>query len=101
MYTGDYSTEIERLMRPAEIPLDKIDVLIVESTFGITNHMPRKEREERLKKLIYDVVCPKMEEGKKRGKVLMPVTTSGRAEELLLILDELWEERPEIQDVPI
>lgn len=58
--------------------------------------MPRKEREERLKELIYDCVRPKQEEGRKQGKVLLPVTTSGRAEELLLILDELWEERPEI-----
>ncbi len=42
LYTGDYSSEDERLTVRAEIPIEKVDVLIVESTFGKTNHEPRK-----------------------------------------------------------
>jgi cleavage and polyadenylation specificity factor subunit 3 len=45
LYTGDYSTEKERLIMPAEIPQEKIDVLIVESTFGTSTHESREERE--------------------------------------------------------
>ena len=51
LYTGDYSTEKERLILPAEIPEEKIDVLIVESTFGTCNHKPRKEREVTISEL--------------------------------------------------
>lgn len=44
LYTGDYSTENERLcsyfifrhLRPAQLPNEKIHVLIVEATYGDT-----------------------------------------------------------------
>lgn len=52
LYTGDYSREEDIHLRPAEIPNCKIDVLIVESTYGIKNHEPRKVRE----KLFLDTV---------------------------------------------
>jgi cleavage and polyadenylation specificity factor subunit 3 len=35
------------------------------------------------------------------GRVLMPVFALGRAQELLLILEEYWERHPELQKVPI
>lgn len=42
LYTGDYSMEEERLIMPAEIPHEeKIDVLIVESTYGKSIHENR------------------------------------------------------------
>lgn len=35
------------------------------------------------------------------GKVLIPAFALGRAQELLLILDEYWEAHPELQHIPI
>jgi cleavage and polyadenylation specificity factor subunit 3 len=35
------------------------------------------------------------------GRCLLPVSTSGHAQELLLILDEYWEAHPELQRFPI
>jgi cleavage and polyadenylation specificity factor subunit 3 len=35
LYTGDYSCEEDRHLQPAEIPNTLIDVLIVESTYGV------------------------------------------------------------------
>ena len=35
------------------------------------------------------------------GKVLIPAFALGRAQELLLILDEFWEAHPELQHIPI
>ena len=35
LYTGDYSREEDRHLRPAELPNCEIDVLIVESTYGV------------------------------------------------------------------
>jgi cleavage and polyadenylation specificity factor subunit 3 len=45
LYTGDYSREEDKHIQPAEIPNIKIDILIVESTFGANNHNSRQERE--------------------------------------------------------
>ncbi|ELU06463.1 hypothetical protein CAPTEDRAFT_141423, partial [Capitella teleta] len=35
------------------------------------------------------------------GRCLIPVFALGRAQELLLILDEYWSQHPELQDIPI
>jgi cleavage and polyadenylation specificity factor subunit 3 len=45
LYTGDYSTEKDILIPPAQIPNEKVDVLIVEGTYGKCNHESRSERE--------------------------------------------------------
>ena len=95
LFTGDYSREEDRHLIPAEVPKGiKIDVLITESTFGISSNPPRLEREAALMKSITGVL-------NRGGRVLMPVFALGRAQELLLILDEYWERHPELQKIPI
>ncbi|EYE98831.1 cleavage polyadenylation factor subunit YSH1 [Aspergillus ruber CBS 135680] len=95
LFTGDYSREEDRHLIPAEVPKGiKIDVLITESTFGISSNPPRLEREAALMKSITGVL-------NRGGRVLMPVFALGRAQELLLILDEYWETHPELQKIPI
>lgn len=76
---------------PAEIPNDKIDVLIVESTYGKAKHEPRALREARFTKAVHDIV-------RNGGKCLLPIIASGRAEELLLILEEYWESHPDLKN---
>lgn len=45
LFTGDYSREEDRHLIPAEVPKGiKIDVLITESTFGISTNPPRTLR---------------------------------------------------------
>ncbi|CEN62592.1 Putative Cleavage and polyadenylation specificity factor [Aspergillus calidoustus] len=95
LFTGDYSREEDRHLIPAEVPRGvKIDVLITESTFGISSNPPRLEREAALMKSITGIL-------NRGGRVLMPVFALGRAQELLLILDEYWETHPELQKIPI
>lgn len=95
LFTGDYSRETDRHLISAEVPKGvKIDVLITESTYGIASHMPRAERETALMKSITSIL-------NRGGKVLMPVFALGRAQELLLILDEYWAKHAEYQRVPI
>ena len=94
-FTGDYSRELDRHLVSAEAPKGvKIDVLITESTYGIASHVPRLEREQALMKSITSIL-------NRGGRVLMPVFALGRAQELLLILDEYWAKHPEFQHVPI
>lgn len=95
LFTGDYSREEDRHLISAEVPKGvKIDVLIAESTFGISSNPPRLEREAALVKTITNSLS-------KGGRVLMPVFALGRAQELLLILDDYWIRHPELQKIPI
>lgn len=48
LYTGDISREVDRHLVPAEIPLERPDVVIGESTFGTMALEGRREKEERL-----------------------------------------------------
>jgi cleavage and polyadenylation specificity factor subunit 3 len=41
LYTGDYSREEDRHLKPAEVPDCEVDVLIVESTYGVQKHESR------------------------------------------------------------
>jgi len=94
LYTGDYSREEDRHLRAAEIPKCEIDILIVESTYGKNIHEPRQIREDKFKKRVHEII-------RNGGKCLLPVFALGRAQELLLILNEYWKEHEELQNVPI
>ncbi|KAF8822631.1 cleavage and polyadenylation specifity factor protein [Cardiosporidium cionae] len=94
LYTGDYSREIDRHIPPAEIPPVDVHVLICESTYGIRVHDERKQREQRLLRAIQEIV-------KRNGKCLLPVFALGRAQELLFILEEFWNQNVDLQKVPL
>lgn len=72
------------------MPNEKIHVLIVESTYGDTQHEIRAKREENFLREIVNTL-------KSGGNVLLPVFATGRCHELLLILDEYWSKNPDIQ----
>lgn len=94
-FTGDYSREDDRHLISAEVPKGvKIDVLITESTYGNASHVPRLEREQALMKSITGIL-------NRGGRVLMPVFALGRAQELLLILDDYWGKHLEFRKFPI
>ena len=94
LYTGDYSRQEDRHLMAAEMPSVKVDVLVVESTYGVQTHEPRRSREKRL----MDAIVSTLQMG---GRVLLPVFAIGRAQELLLLLDEYWRKHPEFQRFPI
>jgi cleavage and polyadenylation specificity factor subunit 3 len=95
LYTGDYSREEDRHLMAAEKPPNVIpEVLICESTYGVQSHEPRRERETRFTRMVHSIVS-------RGGRCLLPVFAIGRAQELLLILDEYWQAHPELHNVPI
>ncbi|KFX98185.1 hypothetical protein O988_04482 [Pseudogymnoascus sp. VKM F-3808] len=95
LFTGDYSIEPDRHLISASVPAGvKVDVLITESTYGVASHVPRLEREQALMKSITGIL-------NRGGRVLMPVFALGRAQELLLILDEYWARHKDLQNIPI
>uniref|UniRef100_A0A0X3PL47 Cleavage and polyadenylation specificity factor subunit 3 n=2 Tax=Schistocephalus solidus TaxID=70667 RepID=A0A0X3PL47_SCHSO len=94
LYTGDFSRQEDRHLMCAEIPPCRPDVLITESTYGIHIHDKREEREKRFTNLVHDIVA-------RGGRCLIPAFALGRAQELMLILDEYWAAHPELHDIPI
>ncbi|EGC30185.1 hypothetical protein DICPUDRAFT_158104 [Dictyostelium purpureum] len=94
LYTGDFSRQEDRHLMGAETPPVKVDVLIIESTYGVQVHEPRLEREKRFTTSVHDVVS-------RGGRCLIPVFALGRAQELLLILDEYWIANPSLHGIPI
>ncbi|KAE8605032.1 hypothetical protein XENTR_v10014945 [Xenopus tropicalis] len=94
LYTGDFSRQEDRHLMAAEIPNVKPDILIIESTYGTHIHEKREEREARFCNTVHDIV-------NRGGRALIPVFALGRAQELLLILDEYWQNHPELHDIPI
>jgi cleavage and polyadenylation specificity factor subunit 3 len=95
LYTGDYSCEEDRHLMAAEAPPGlRPDLLVVEATYGLQVHEGREAREKRFLDAVEKVV-------KRGGRCLIPVFALGRAQELLLILEEHWAAHPELRGVPI
>lgn len=94
LYTGDYSREEDRHLRAAEMPQFSPDICIIESTYGVQLHQPRLVREKRFTDVIHSTIS-------QGGRVLIPAFSLGRAQELLLILDEYWSNHPELHNIPI
>jgi putative mRNA 3-end processing factor len=87
LYTGDFKLRSTYLMKGAETLFDKnaedlkdIDVLITESTYGNKSLMNRKEVEKAFLDKVTDVV--------KKGSVIVPVFSIGRAQEILMMLGQ-------------
>ncbi|KAF2319877.1 hypothetical protein GH714_019927 [Hevea brasiliensis] len=57
-------------------------------------HQPRHIREKRFTDVIHSTIS-------QGGRVLIPAFALGRAQELLLILDEYWSNHPELHNIPI
>lgn len=79
-YTADIQTRPSRLLNPCKLP-DKVDVLIIESTYGTKVQADRKKEESRLIEAVEEAIA-------NEGVALMPVFAVGRAQEVLLILKD-------------
>ena len=84
LYTGDMKYGRTRLLEPAATHFPRLETLMIESTYGSKDDVlpPRKECEN----MIADIITKTL---KDRGRVLLPVLGSGRAQEVLLVLDDL------------
>ncbi len=85
--TGDFKFGRTKLLDPADTRFPRIDTLITESTYG-GQHDSQPPLEEGAAK-ICRVVRQALE---RRGKVLIPVFSVGRSQEIMLILEEKFRE---------
>ncbi|MCS4542355.1 MAG: beta-CASP ribonuclease aCPSF1 [Euryarchaeota archaeon] len=82
-YTGDVKFEPTRLFEPAVFRFPRLETLIIESTYGgLEDIQPsRQDAERELIKTIRETIA-------RGGKVLIPVFAVGRAQELMILLEE-------------
>lgn len=94
MFTGDMKYSSTRLLSKAHDRFPRLESVVIESTYGSRNdkQMPRQKAEQKL----IDQITETVEKG---GKVLIPVMSVGRSQEIMLILEEFY--RNGDLDVPI
>ncbi len=87
LYTSDLNTVETKLMGPASLEGVEADTVIIESTYGATEHPPRQETE----KAFYDAVVEVVRKG---GTVLVPAFSISRGQEIMSVLAERGFEGP-------
>ncbi|MDP6613221.1 MAG: beta-CASP ribonuclease aCPSF1, partial [Candidatus Hydrothermarchaeota archaeon] len=82
-YTGDLKFEKSRLFESANVRFPRLETLITEGTYGGSGDIQpsRREAEGSMVRIINDTIS-------RGGKVLVPVFAVGRAQELMVALEE-------------
>jgi metallo-beta-lactamase family protein len=86
VFSGDLGAPYTPLL-PSPKPPSKADILVLESTYGDKNHEGRKQRSQKLQKVIEKAVSD-------NGIVLIPAFSIGRTQELLYELEQIIHSAP-------
>jgi KH/beta-lactamase-domain protein len=83
VYTGDFKFQKTRLLEKANVKFPRVESLLIESTYGgPQDRIPSRQESERELRQILNTTL------KRGGKVLVPVLAVGRAQELIIVLEE-------------
>lgn len=95
VYTGDFKNEKSRLLEPSVTRFPRIESMVMESTYGGHEDITptRNTAEKELIKSIYGTL-------NNGGKVLIPVFAVGRAQEIMIVLEE-YINHGILKDVPV
>ncbi len=83
VYTSDFKFGRTRLLEPASYVFPRVETLIIESTYGAPSDVlpQRIEAEHQLIEIVSQTIS-------RGGKVLIPVLSVGRAQEIMIVLNE-------------
>ncbi|MBT3408670.1 beta-CASP ribonuclease aCPSF1 [Candidatus Woesearchaeota archaeon] len=95
MFTSNFRMQHTKLLIGAISKFTRLETLMIEATYGGTDcNLPsRVETERQIKTHIKKAI-------ERNGKILMPVSGVGRAQEALLIFEEMFREKT-IKEVPV
>ncbi|MFQ5474930.1 MAG: beta-CASP ribonuclease aCPSF1 [Candidatus Nanoarchaeia archaeon] len=95
VYTGSMKFARTQLLEPAETRFPRLETLMIESTYGAKDAiLPNPREQDRiLGELIANTV-------KRKGQVLMPTLGTGRAQEVMILLEKLIREG-RIDKIPV
>src|SRR6187200_2581653 len=77
--SGDINTRGSKLLRPADLDFDTVDLLIIESTYSQTEQAPRDQSERELLEYAHEVV-------ERGGTLFIPAFSVERAQEIACVL---------------
>ncbi|RLE50209.1 MAG: beta-CASP ribonuclease aCPSF1, partial [Candidatus Methanomethylicota archaeon] len=85
VYTSDFKFGRTRLLEPATYIFPRVETLIIESTYGAPSDIlpQRIEAEHQLIEIVNQTIS-------RGGKVLIPVLSVGRAQEIMIVLNEAF-----------
>ncbi len=96
-FTGDYGRFGKPIIKNPTISFEEkdrdIDLLIIESTYGNRFHEPIQDMKQKIKQVIIETY-------NRGGSVLIPSFAFGRAQELVYVLHELYDEG-EVPRIPV
>lgn len=95
VYTGDFKYGKTMLLEASATEFPRVETIITESTYSApTDVMPsRSDAEKKLISIINETLS-------RSGKVIIPVPAVGRAQEIMLVLDE-YMRRGEMKEAPV
>ena len=84
LYTGDMKYGRTMLLEPAVTQFPRLETLMIEATYGSKDDVlpPRNKQEDECKKIIQETI-------KRGGKVLIPVLGTGRAQEVMVLIESM------------
>jgi len=96
-YTGDIGRFNKPIIRDPALSFEeqdrKIDLMIIESTYGNRQHEPVQDLKPHLKKVILEAV-------ERGGAIIIPAFAFGRTQEIVYVLHELYNEG-EVPRLPV
>jgi len=95
LYSGDTKYARTKLLESAVTKFPRLETMTLESTYGGKDNIqpPREECERQLVEVIKNTI-------ERKGKVLIPVLGVGRAQEVMLIVEELVRKKI-IPEIPV
>lgn len=93
-FTGDIGREDRPILRDPE-PMPVVDYLICESTYGDREHVSKPIEDELFLKLIRETCVDK------GGKVIIPAFSVGRTQDIVYILDQMFNEGLLPENIPV
>lgn len=96
LYTGDLKFGRTLLLDSAATNFPRLETVMIESTYGGKENVqpPRHESDAMLKDIIKQTV-------ERRGKILMPVLGSGRAQDMIVLIEEMVRNKELSSDVNV
>jgi len=95
LYTADMKFGRTRLLEPAVTQFPRLETLMIESTYGGKENVlaPRQDQEDQIRKIIEDTI-------ERGGKVLIPVLGSGRAQEVMVLIEN-FVRSGKLKEIPV
>lgn len=95
LYTADMKFAKTSLLEPAATVFPRLETLMIEATYGGKDNVlpPRAECDEQFKHIIQETV-------KRKGKILVPVLGSGRAQEVLVLIESMIRDK-QLDEIPV